>query len=153
MNRLLVRLQPHFHRRCLLLQRSMATEAERAGAAVEPKGYEPTLFDKIISREIPSTVVFENDKVLAFRDISPQAPVHVILVPKVRDGLTRIANAEERHKEILGELLYTASVVAKNEQLDEGYRIVINDGPRGLQSVYHLHLHILGGRTLSWPPG
>ncbi|ETW00781.1 hypothetical protein H310_07318 [Aphanomyces invadans] len=152
MNRLRVQLcHPRFGRP--VPQRTMATEAERANAAVEPKGYEPTIFDKIIRREIPASVVFENDKVLAFRDIAPQAPVHVIVIPKVRDGLTRIANAEERHKEILGELLYSASVVAKNEQLDEGYRIVINDGPRGLQSVYHLHLHILGGRTLSWPPG
>ncbi|KAF0716791.1 Aste57867_2664 [Aphanomyces stellatus] len=131
----------------------MATEADLAQLAVEPKGYEPTIFDKIISREIPATVVFENDKVLAFRDINPQAPVHVIVIPKVRDGLTRLAKAEERHKEILGELMYAASVVAKNELLDDGFRTVINDGPRGLQSVYHLHVHVLGGRTMSWPPG
>lgn len=93
------------------------------------------------------------EQVLAFRDISPQAPTHIIIIPKVRDGLTRLAKAEERHIEILGYLLYIAKVVAKQEGLEDGYRVVINDGPSGCQSVYHLHIHLLGGRQMNWPPG
>ncbi|KAL5719516.1 Histidine triad nucleotide-binding protein 1 [Ranunculus cassubicifolius] len=113
----------------------------------------PTIFDKIIKKEIPSTIVFEDDKVLAFRDISPQAPTHILIIPKVRDGLTGLSKAEERHTEILGHLLYTAKVVAKQEGLEDGFRIVINDGPTGCQSVYHIHVHLIGGRQMNWPPG
>ncbi|KAI5077464.1 hypothetical protein GOP47_0007288 [Adiantum capillus-veneris] len=113
----------------------------------------PTIFDKIIKKEIPSTVVYEDDKVLAFRDISPQAPVHIVLIPKIRDGLTQLSKADERHKDILGHLMYTTGVIAKQEGIEEGYRVVINNGPTACQSVYHLHLHILGGRQLKWPPG
>ncbi|KAF5941089.1 hypothetical protein HYC85_022256 [Camellia sinensis] len=91
--------------------------------------------------------------VLAFRDISPQAPTHIVIIPKVRDGLTGLSKAEERHCHILGRLLYTAKLVAKQEGLEEGFRIVINDGPNGCQSVYHLHVHLLGGRQMNWPPG
>nr|CAD1817388.1 unnamed protein product [Ananas comosus var. bracteatus] len=104
----------------------------------------PTIFDKIISKEIPSKVVYEDDKVLAFRDISPQAPTHIIIIPKVKDGLTGLSKAEERHVEILGYLLYVAKLVAKQEGLDDGFRVIINDGPKGCQSVYHLHIHLLG---------
>ncbi|EQC42402.1 hit-like protein [Saprolegnia diclina VS20] len=136
-----------------IASRSMSSEADKARAAAEPKPNELTIFDKIINKEIPANIIFENDKVLAFRDISPQAPTHVLVIPKVRAGLTRLIRAEESHKEILGELLYTASVVARNENLEDGYRIVINDGKNGCQSVYHLHLHIIGGRPLGWPPG
>ncbi|OQR90541.1 14 kDa zinc-binding protein [Thraustotheca clavata] len=132
--------------------RWMSTEADKARAAAEPQPHEPTIFDKIINKEIPANVIYENDKVLAFRDISPQSPTHVLVIPKVRAGLTRLIRAEEKHKEILGELLYTASVVARNENLEDGYRVVINDGKNGCQSVYHLHLHIIGGRPLGWPP-
>ncbi|KAJ7552206.1 hypothetical protein O6H91_06G046000 [Diphasiastrum complanatum] len=132
----------------------MANEeaAASAASALRDTGA-PTVFDRILSKQIRSTVVYEDKKVLAFRDISPQAPTHIILIPKERDGLTRLSKAEERHEEILGHLLYTAKVVAKQEGLDDGYRIVINDGPDGCQSVYHLHLHLLGGRKLGWPPG
>ncbi|MCL7049779.1 hypothetical protein MKW94_008457 [Papaver nudicaule] len=111
------------------------------------------VFDKIISKEIPSTIVYEDDKVLAFRDINPQAPVHVVLIPKFRDGLTELGKAEPRHSEILGHLLYTAKVVAEKEGILDGFRVVVNNGPGGCQSVYHLHLHVLGGRQLKWPPG
>ncbi|KAK1365934.1 14 kDa zinc-binding protein [Heracleum sosnowskyi] len=110
-------------------------------------------FDKIIKKEIPANVVFEDDKVLAFRDISPQAPTHIVIIPKVRDGLTGLSKAEEKHCEILGKLLYTAKLVAKQEGLDDGFRVVINDGPSGCQSVYHIHLHLIGGRQMNWPPG
>ncbi|CAO1944665.1 unnamed protein product, partial [Urochloa humidicola] len=105
----------------------------------------PILFDKIIGKEIPSQVVYEDQKILAFRDISPQAPIHIIIIPKVKDGLSRLSKAEERHVEVLGSLLYAAKIVAKQEGLDDGFRIVINDGPKGCQSVYHLHVHLLGG--------
>jgi histidine triad (HIT) family protein len=130
-----------------------AMEAAVAKAKEAAESGAPTLFDKIVSKQIPSTVVYEDDKVLAFRDISPQAPVHIIIVPKDRDGLTQLSKAEERHTEILGHLMVTAAVVAKQEGLVDGFRLVVNDGPQGCQSVYHLHLHLLGGRQMNWPPG
>ncbi|KAF5198653.1 14 kDa zinc-binding protein [Thalictrum thalictroides] len=131
----------------------MASEKEAALAAAVPPPDYPTIFDKIINKEIPSKVVFEDEKVLAFRDISPQAPTHIIIIPKVKDGLTGLSKAEERHTEILGHLLYTAKLIAKQEGLEDGFRIVINDGPSGCQSVYHIHVHLLGGRQMNWPPG
>ncbi|CAO1946356.1 unnamed protein product [Urochloa humidicola] len=130
---------------------NMADEKEAALAAESVDG--PTIFDKIIGKEIPSQVVYEDQKILAFRDISPQAPIHIIIIPKVKDGLSRLSKAEERHVEVLGSLLYAAKIVAKQESLDDGFRIVINDGPKGCQSVYHLHVHLLGGRQMNWPPG
>ncbi|KAK9196896.1 hypothetical protein WN943_005029 [Citrus x changshan-huyou] len=129
----------------------MASEKEAAAAAVPSDS--PTIFDKIINKEIPSKVVYEDDKVLAFRDIEPQAPTHILIIPKVKDGLTGLSKAEERHCEILGRLLYTAKLVAKQEGLEDGFRIVINDGPNGGQSVFHIHVHLLGGRQMNWPPG
>eukprot|EP01018_Ginkgo_biloba_P038032 Gb_17265 [translate_table: standard] len=129
----------------------MASEKEAALAATPED--KPTIFDKILQKEIPSTVVYEDDQVLAFRDIAPQAPTHIIIIPKVKDGLTGLSKAEERHQDILGHLLYTAKVIAQQEGLSEGFRIVINDGPSGCQSVYHLHIHLLGGRQMNWPPG
>ncbi|GAB4851832.1 Histidine triad nucleotide-binding protein 1 [Ancistrocladus abbreviatus] len=130
---------------------SMASEKEAALAAVPSDS--PTIFDKIINKEIPANVVYEDDKVLAFRDISPQAPTHILIIPKVKDGLSGLSKAEERHVEILGRLLYTAKLVAKQEGLEDGFRTVINDGPNGCQSVYHIHMHLLGGRQMNWPPG
>ncbi|KAM0875258.1 hypothetical protein ACQ4PT_036944 [Festuca glaucescens] len=130
---------------------TMASEKEAALAAVPNDN--PTIFDKIIKKEIPSDVVYEDEKVLAFRDINPQAPVHILIIPKVKDGLSGLSKAEERHVEILGSLLYVAKVIAKQEGLEDGYRIVINDGPSGCQSVYHIHVHLLGGRQMNWPPG
>ncbi|KAI9154035.1 hypothetical protein LWI28_020174 [Acer negundo] len=129
----------------------MASEQEAALAAVPSDS--PTIFDKIINKDIPANVVYEDDKVLAFRDIAPQAPTHILIIPKVRDGLTGLSKAEERHCDILGCLLYTAKLIAKQEGLEDGFRIVINDGPAGCQSVYHLHIHLLGGRQMKWPPG
>ncbi|KAK1256758.1 14 kDa zinc-binding protein [Acorus gramineus] len=92
-------------------------------------------------------------QVLAFRDIAPQAPTHIVIIPKVKDGLTGLNKAEERHCEILGHLLYVTKLIAKQEGLDDGFRVVINDGPNGCQSVFHLHLHLIGGRQMNWPPG
>lgn len=141
-------------RRAFSSPRASADEeaAAKAAAAVAETGA-PTIFDKIIKKEIPATIVYEDAKVLAFRDINPQAPVHILLIPKIRDGLTQLSKAEPRHAEILGYMLYTAKVVAEREGISEGYRIVINNGPSACQSVYHLHLHILGGRQMKWPAG
>lgn len=131
----------------------MNSEKDAALAAASTPPDSPTIFDKIINKEIPANVVFEDEQVLAFRDINPQAPTHIVLIPKVKDGLSGLSKAEERHCEILGRLLYTAKLVAKQEGLDDGFRIVINDGPKGCQSVYHIHVHLLGGRQMNWPPG
>nr|XP_023874357.1 14 kDa zinc-binding protein-like [Quercus suber]XP_023874358.1 14 kDa zinc-binding protein-like [Quercus suber] len=126
--------------------------AARAAAANADSGA-PTIFDKIIAKEIPSSIVYEDEKVLAFRDIDPQAPVHVLVIPKFRDGLTQLGKAEARHGEILGQLLYAAKIVAEKEGILDGFRVVINNGSDACQSVYHLHLHVLGGRQMKWPPG
>jgi len=111
-----------------------------------------TLFEKLIAREIPASIVFEDDLVIAFRDVKPQAPTHVLIVPK--KAIPRIAEAEPEDHKILGHLLLKAAEVAKSLGLQEkGYRLVINNGPDAGESVPHLHCHILGGRQLAWPPG
>ena len=111
-----------------------------------------TIFDKILSGDIPSDKVFEDDDCLAFRDINPVAPTHIVLIPKKRDGLTQLSKAREDQTDILGHLLYVAGQLGKKE-CPQGFRIVINDGAEGSQSVYHLHVHICGGRQMTWPPG
>ncbi|KAF3791404.1 zinc-binding protein [Nymphaea thermarum] len=93
----------------------------------------PDIFDKILKKEIPSNAVYEDDMVYAFRDICPQARTHILIIPKVKDGLSQLSKAEERHREILGHLLYTAKVIAKQEGLVDGFRLVINDGPSGIE--------------------
>jgi histidine triad (HIT) family protein len=111
-----------------------------------------TLFEKIIAREIPAQIVFEDDQVLAFRDINPQAPTHVLIVPK--KPVPRIAEAKADDQQLLGYLLLKAAEVAKKLNLDQGgYRLVINNGKDGGETVPHLHCHILGGRHMQWPPG
>jgi histidine triad (HIT) family protein len=110
-----------------------------------------TLFQKIAAREIPADIVHEDDLCVAFRDISPQAPVHILVVPKKPVARVGAASAEDR--ELLGHLLLTAAEIARREQLEEGFRIVINNGPHGGETVPHLHVHLLGGRPLHWPPG
>ncbi|PRP84200.1 hypothetical protein PROFUN_08400 [Planoprotostelium fungivorum] len=112
---------------------------------------EDTIFGKILRKEIPATVVYEDEDALAFRDVSPQAPTHVIIIPKV--FISQLSKAKPEHERVLGHLLLVAQKVAYNEGLDDGFRIVINDGPKGCQSVYHLHVHLIGGRQLKWPPG
>ena len=131
-------------------------EVAAAQAAAEAfKDDEPaTIFDKIIAGEIPADIVYQDDEALAFRDIQPQAPVHVLVIPKVRSGLTRLTKASPEHKALLGHLMWVASHVANLEGLSaDGCRFVVNDGAQGAQSVYHLHIHVLGGRQMSWPPG
>ena len=127
-----------------------AAKAARAGAFDENA---PTIFDKIIDGSIPSSKVYEDEFVLCFDDIAPQAPTHVVCIPKERDGLTGIDQAEMRHESILGKLMIAAKTVADIKGLEGGYRVVVNNGRDGAQSVGHLHLHVLGGRQMTWPPG
>jgi histidine triad (HIT) family protein len=111
-----------------------------------------TLFEKIIARQIPAEIVYEDDLVLAFRDIKPHAPTHVLIVPK--KVIPRIAEAQPEDEKLLGHLMLKAAEVAKILGLQTtGYRLVINNGPHAGESVPHLHCHILGGRELAWPPG
>jgi len=111
-----------------------------------------TLFEKIIARQIPANIIYEDDLVLAFRDIKPQAPVHILLIPK--QVIPRIAETGPEHQALLGHLLLKAPEVARKAGIaDTGYRLVINNGRDGGESVPHLHCHILGGRPLGWPPG
>jgi histidine triad (HIT) family protein len=110
------------------------------------------VFQKIIDREIPAAIVFEDDLVLAFRDNNPKAPVHVLIVPK--KNIPRLADAQPDDHKLLGHLLLKAAAVAAQLGLAKtGYRLVINNGPDAGESVPHLHCHILGGRALAWPPG
>jgi len=111
-----------------------------------------TLFEKIIDREIPATIVYEDDLVLAFRDIKPQAPTHVLVIPK--KPIPRIAEAKPEDHKVLGHLLLKASEVANQLGLTQsGFRLVFNNGPDAGEAVPHLHCHIIGGRKMSWPPG
>ncbi len=110
-----------------------------------------TIFEKIVAREIPAKIVWENDDVIAFHDVNPQAPVHVLIVPK--KVIPRLNDATGRDGEVLGKLLLAARDVAKKLDLSGGYRVVINNGPDAGESVPHLHVHLLGKRALAWPPG
>ena len=111
-----------------------------------------TLFEKIIAREIPADIVYEDDEVLAFKDINPQAPVHILTIPK--KPIQRIGEATSSDQSLLGQLFLKAAEIAKQSGREEnGFRIVVNNGKDGGESVPHLHVHILGGRQLEWPPG
>jgi histidine triad (HIT) family protein len=109
------------------------------------------LFCKIVAREIPSQIVLETDRAVAFRDLRPVAPTHILVIPKKH--IVGIAEATDDEAPILGEVLLAAREAAKKEGLTGGYRLVINSGPDAGQSVLHLHVHVLGGRSLAWPPG
>lgn len=110
-----------------------------------------TIFEKIIRREIPADIVWEDDEVLAFRDVNPQAPVHLLIVPK--RVIPRLNDANESDQALLGKLLLAAKKVAGDLSLTGGYRVVINNGPDAGETVPHLHVHVLGQRALAWPPG
>jgi histidine triad (HIT) family protein len=110
-----------------------------------------TLFGKIIRREIPATIVYEDDLCLAFRDINPQAPTHVLLVPKKEIDMLVSAGAGDQA--LLGHLMLAAGKIAHQLGIGDAFRLVVNNGAEAGQSVFHLHLHILGGRALRWPPG
>uniref|UniRef100_A0AC34FD60 HIT domain-containing protein n=1 Tax=Panagrolaimus sp. ES5 TaxID=591445 RepID=A0AC34FD60_9BILA len=133
----------------ILVNRTMASEVEKAQTATP--GGEDTIFGKIIRKEIPAKIIFEDEHILAFHDVSPQAPTHFLVIPKKR--IDMLENATDEDEAILGKLLLGARKAAKELGLSEGYRVVINNGKHGCQSVHHIHLHILGGRQLGWPPG
>ncbi|XP_068424830.1 adenosine 5'-monophosphoramidase HINT1 [Clinocottus analis] len=126
----------------------MADEMAKAQAA-QPGG--DTIFGKIIRKEIPVQLLYEDDKCVAFPDINPQAPTHILVVPK--KPIVQLSKAEESDAELLGHLMLVAKKCAEDAGLCKGYRIVVNDGPDGGQSVYHIHIHVLGGRVMQWPPG
>jgi histidine triad (HIT) family protein len=110
-----------------------------------------TIFSKIIRRAIPADIVYEDDLVLAFRDIQPQAPVHILVIPK--QPIESIASVTPADREILGHILVTIQQIAAKEGLSKGYRVVTNIGEDGGQTVSHLHFHVLGQRKMAWPPG
>ena len=110
-----------------------------------------TIFSRIIEREIPADIVYEDDECLAFRDVNPQAPVHTLLIPK--KPIAMLSDADVTDAPLLGHLLTTAKLIAADQGCAEAFRVVINNGAEVGQSVFHLHLHILAGREFSWPPG
>ena len=110
-----------------------------------------TVFAKILKGEIPCSKVYEDDLVLAFDDVAPQAPVHVLIIPKIAD-LKSIDDMKPEHEKLVGHLMATAAKVAKEKGLSS-YRVVMNNGAAAGQSVFHMHLHVLGGRDMTWPPG
>ena len=109
-----------------------------------------TIFGKIARGEVPTKIVFEDDRAVAFHDATPQAPTHILVIP--RKPIERLAQAEEADEPLLGHLLTVARKVAADAGLED-YRLVVNNGPGAGQTVFHLHIHVLGGRPLSWPPG
>jgi len=113
----------------------------------------PTIFSKIINKEIPADIVFESDNVLAFKDIKPQAPVHILIIPKIE--IPRVTDIRgKEHATLLGEMIDVANKLAKDLGIDKnGFRLVVNCGNDGGQEVYHIHMHLLGGRHMHWPPG
>jgi histidine triad (HIT) family protein len=111
-----------------------------------------TIFEKIIAREIPATIVFENDEIIAFRDIDAKAPTHILIVPKT--PIATLNDAGENNAALIGQIVLTAAQIAKSEGIAEsGYRLVFNCNRDGGQSVDHIHCHLLGGRQMKWPPG
>ena len=111
-----------------------------------------TIFDKIISKEIPSDIVYEDNEFLAFNDINPQAPIHILIIPKKR--IAAISDLDSNDSKLVGQMVVIASKIAKEKEISEdGYRLIFNCNENGGQSVYHIHLHLIGGRKLSWPPG
>ncbi len=110
-----------------------------------------TLFSRIIAREIPADIVYEDTHCLAFRDINPQAPIHVLVIPK--QEIPRLADAQDADQALLGHLLLAAGKVARQLGVDDAFRLIVNNGADAGQTVFHLHLHILAGRPMRWPPG
>ena len=111
-----------------------------------------TIFEKIIAREIPAKIIYEDEELVAFHDVNPQAPVHVLIVPKRL--IPGLAQAKEPDQPVLGKLLLTAAKLARELGIEKsGYRVVINSGPDAGETVPHLHVHLLGKRSLAWPPG
>jgi len=110
-----------------------------------------TLFEKIINKEIPAEILYEDDISIVIKDISPQAPTHLLIIPK--KVIPKLSDATDEDQDILGHLMLLAGQIANQLGLDETFRLVVNNGAKAGQSVFHLHLHLLSGRTLNWPPG
>ena len=110
-----------------------------------------TLFQKIIDREIPADIVYEDDLSIVIKDINPQAPTHLLIIPK--KPIPKVSDALKEDKDILGHLMWVAGEVARQVGVEDTFRLVINNGAKAGQSVFHIHIHLLSGRTLSWPPG
>ncbi|XP_076285228.1 histidine triad nucleotide binding protein 1 [Lasioglossum baleicum] len=128
--------------------RKMATEVEKAQTATAGGD---TIFGKILRKEIPCKFIYEDDQCVAFHDLNAQSPVHFLVIP--RKPIAQLSKSDDEDESLLGHLMLVARKVAKQEGLDNGFRLVINDGKHGAQSVFHLHLHVLGGRQMQWPPG
>ena len=137
-----------FHTSLKFSSKKKMSNEEQLAQTAKPGG--DTIFGKIIRREIPADIIYEDDQCLAFNDVSPQAPVHFLVIPK--KAITQLSTSDDSDEQLLGHLLVVAKKCAK-ERLENGFRLVINDGKEGCQSVYHLHIHVLGKRQLSWPPG
>jgi len=135
-----------------ITRRTMSSEEEKAKTASIPGAGEKTIFQKILDKEIPCQFLHEDDLCVAFDDVAPQAPVHFLVIPK--KPVATVEKATEEDEKTLGHLMVVASKVAKEQKnLDNGFRLVVNNGKEGCQSVYHLHVHCIGGKQLSWPPG
>ena len=109
------------------------------------------LFCRVIAKEIPAKFEYENDSLVAIQDINPKAPVHLLVIPKKH--IARVSDLEEKDRLLMGELIICTKKLAAEKKLEEGFRIVFNNGPKAGQSVFHIHLHLLGGRNMTWPPG
>ena len=137
---------------CHTLPQEFRLKIVRGSQTAVTLGGMSTIFSKIIAREIPARIAYEDELCLAFHDVQPQAPVHILVVPKRE--IPRVAATTAADEALLGHLIYVGQVVAKQEGLnDSGFRLVINNGPDGGESVPHLHVHVLGGRAMQWPPG
>ena len=110
-----------------------------------------TLFTKIINREIPADIVYEDEQCLAFRDIDPKAPTHILIIPKKE--IPKISEAAAEDQKLLGHLLLKAGDIARSEGVSDNFRLVVNNGESAGQTVFHLHIHLMAGRTFNWPPG
>ncbi|XP_050306115.1 adenosine 5'-monophosphoramidase HINT1 [Anthonomus grandis grandis] len=125
--------------------------ADEVQLAQDAQAGEDTIFGKILRKEIPCKFIYEDDQCVAFDDINPQAPVHFLVIP--RKAISQLSKAEDSDEALLGHLMIVAKKIAATRKLDKGFRLVVNDGPIGAQSVYHLHIHVLSGRQMHWPPG
>ena len=110
-----------------------------------------SIFTKILKKEIPGEIVYEDNDCFAIKDINPQAPIHLLIIPKKH--IAKVSDAKDEDKELLGSLLLASKKIAKTFDLDDNYRLVINNGAKAGQTVFHIHIHLLGGRSLSWSPG
>ena len=110
-----------------------------------------TLFQKIIDKEIPADIIYEDDISLVFKDINPQAPIHLLIIPKKR--IVKVSDASKEDKDLLGHLMWVAGEVARQLGVEDSFRLVVNNGAKAGQSVFHVHIHLLSGRPFTWPPG